>query len=101
MGEPDVDGDAASFLFREAVAVDPRECLHERRLAVVDVPGRAEDQVAGHAETVVDGRERVIALYASWPAKWGSPFRAISINLREQLTNARTPSARRRDARHD
>ncbi len=47
-GEADVDGDAASFLLRQAVAVDARQRLDQRGLAVVDVAGRAEDQVACH-----------------------------------------------------
>ena len=46
--EADVDGDSAGFLFRQPVGVDAGERLDERRLAVVDVAGGAEDQVAGH-----------------------------------------------------
>ena len=45
VGEADVDGDAAGLLFGQAVAVDAGEGLDERRLAVVDVAGGAEDQV--------------------------------------------------------
>ena len=48
VGEADVDGDAAGLLLRQPVAVDAGERLDERRLAVVDVPGGAEDQVAWH-----------------------------------------------------
>ena len=47
-GKADVDGDAARFLFGQAVAVDAGQRLDERRLTVVDVSGGAEDQVAGH-----------------------------------------------------
>ena len=47
-GEADVDGDAAGLFFGQAVAVDAGEGLDERGLAVVDVAGGAEDQVACH-----------------------------------------------------
>ena len=47
-GEADVDGDAAGALLREAVAIDAGERLDERSLAVVDVPGGAENPVARH-----------------------------------------------------
>ena len=47
-GEADVDGDAAGLLFGQAVAVDAGEGLDERGLAVIDVAGGAEDEVACH-----------------------------------------------------
>ncbi len=55
VGEADVDGDAAGLLFGEAVAVDAGEGLDERGLAVVDVAGGAEDQVAGHPRLLAAG----------------------------------------------
>ena len=48
-GKPQLDGDAASFLLRQAVGVNAGQGLHQRGLAVVDVSGGAEDQVDGHA----------------------------------------------------
>ena len=42
-GEAEVDGHAPLLLLLEAVGVDARERLHEGRLAVVDVAGRADD----------------------------------------------------------
>ena len=47
-GEADVDGDAARLLLGQAVAIDAGERLDERGLAVVDVAGGAEDEVACH-----------------------------------------------------
>ncbi len=47
-GEADVDGDAARLLFRQTIAVDAGQGLDQRGLAVVDVAGRAEDQIACH-----------------------------------------------------
>src|SRR5690606_3680135 len=44
-GEAEVDGDAAALLLDEAVGVDAGERADERGLAVVDVAGRAEDEV--------------------------------------------------------
>ncbi len=41
----DVDRDPALFLFLEAVAVDAGQRLDQARLAVVDVPGRPQDEV--------------------------------------------------------
>jgi hypothetical protein len=46
-GEAEFDGDAAAFFFGEAVGVDAGEGADEGGLAVVDVPGRAEDEGAG------------------------------------------------------
>ncbi len=43
MGEAEVDGDAARLLFLEAIRVGPRQRQHERALAVIDVPGGADD----------------------------------------------------------
>src|SRR5262249_48227162 len=57
-GEPDVNGDAASLLFRQPIAVGAREGLDEGGLAVVNVAGCAEDPVAhvgrGTRESVGD-----------------------------------------------
>ena len=43
VGEAQIDGDAAALFFLEPVRVNPGEGLHQRRLAVVDVAGRAND----------------------------------------------------------
>jgi hypothetical protein len=45
--EPQVDRDAALALLLEPVGVGAGERLHQRRLAVVDVSGRAEDEMHG------------------------------------------------------
>src|SRR5262249_8808830 len=47
VGEAEVDRHTAPLLLFETVGVDPRESLDQRRLAVVDVAGRADD-VAHH-----------------------------------------------------
>src|SRR5256886_10621147 len=47
--EPQVDRDAAPLLLLPAVGVDPGQRLDERRLAVVDVPGRADYEAADGA----------------------------------------------------
>src|SRR4029077_8101111 len=51
--EPEVDRDAALLLLLQPVGLLPREGADERRLAVVDVPRRADDE--GH---VSRGRRR-------------------------------------------
>ena len=61
-GEADVDGDAAGLLLGQAVAVDAGEGLDERGLAVVDVAGGAEDQVAWHGSS----RPFAIKLQSTW-----------------------------------
>ena len=43
MREADVDGDAAALLFFQAVGVDAGKGLDQRGLAVIDVPGGADD----------------------------------------------------------
>src|SRR5215470_17704280 len=43
IGKSEVDGDAARFLFLEAIGVDASQRAHKRRLAVVDVPRSADD----------------------------------------------------------
>ena len=45
VGETQVDGDAAAFLFLQAVRVDAGERLDEGGLAVIDVAGGADDDV--------------------------------------------------------
>ena len=45
LGEPELDGDAASLLLGEAVGIGAREGAHERRFAVVDVPGGSQNEV--------------------------------------------------------
>ena len=49
-GEAQIDGDPALLLGRQAVGVDARQRPDQGRLAVVDVPGRPEHEVAflGH-----------------------------------------------------
>ena len=44
--EAKVDGDPPALLLLPAIGVDPGEGLHERRLAVVDVTGRADYEAA-------------------------------------------------------
>ena len=43
VGKADVDGDAAPLLFFEAIGIDAGERFDQRGLAVVDVPGGADD----------------------------------------------------------
>jgi hypothetical protein len=43
VSEAEVEGDAPGLLFREPVGVDPRQRLHQGRLAVVDVPCGRDD----------------------------------------------------------
>ena len=45
MGEAQVDGNAAGLFFGKAVGVDAGQLLHQARLAVVDVPGGADDHM--------------------------------------------------------
>ncbi len=47
VGEAEIDGDASRLLFLEPVRVDAGERAHERRLTVIDVPGRPDDHAAG------------------------------------------------------
>ena len=54
--ETDVNRDTASFLFRQTVTVDAGKGLDERGLAVIDVAGGAEDQIAGHGWLPVAAR---------------------------------------------
>ena len=44
--EAEVDGDAAALLFGEAVGVGSGEGFYQRRLAVIDVTGSADDDVS-------------------------------------------------------
>ena len=43
MGEPEIDRDAARLLFLQPIGIDPGQRAHQRALAVVDVPRRADD----------------------------------------------------------
>src|SRR6185312_12046476 len=51
--EAEIDRDAARLLLRQPVGVHAGERLHERGLAVIDVPGRRDD----HAKAFVTARE--------------------------------------------
>ena len=44
VGKPQLDGDAPLLFFLQPVGIDAGERLNQRRLAVVDVPGGAEDE---------------------------------------------------------
>ena len=46
VGETDVDGDAAGFLLRQPVGIDTGQRPHQRRLAVIDMAGGADDHGA-------------------------------------------------------
>src|SRR5690606_27347004 len=67
VGEPQVDGDAAPLLLLEAVGLDAGEGADEGGLAVVDVPGRPDDDPAfrvvhhGWSTSARNGRERIVA----------------------------------------
>jgi hypothetical protein len=43
IGEAEIDGDPACLLLLEAVGIDAGQCPHQRGLAVIDVPGGAND----------------------------------------------------------
>ena len=44
-GKAQLNRHAAALFFRQAVRVDSRQSTHQRRLAVVDMPGRSENVV--------------------------------------------------------
>jgi hypothetical protein len=43
VGEAEIDGDAARLLFLQPIGVGAGQRLHQRALAVVDVPARSDD----------------------------------------------------------
>jgi len=45
MGKAQLDGDAAGLLLLESIGIDASQGLDQRGLAVVNMSGRAEDQV--------------------------------------------------------
>ena len=55
---PDVDRHPAPPLLGQPVRVDAGERAQERRLAVVDVPGRADDEAGGGSRGVLSHRRR-------------------------------------------
>ncbi len=72
MRETQIDRDPALLLLGQAVGVDARQGLHQRRLAMVDVPGRA-DQEALHGKRLQP--ERRWALGAGrWARKGTDSF---------------------------
>jgi hypothetical protein len=50
--EAQLDGDPAPLLFGQPIGVDAGQRAHERRLAVIDMARRTEDE-APHAPTLV------------------------------------------------
>ena len=57
------DRDAATVLFLEAIGVRAGECAYQRRLAVVDVAGSTEREVACHRQALT--RAATVATSAS------------------------------------
>ena len=51
--EAELDGDAALLLLLEPIGVDAGQRAHERGLAVVDVPGGAEDDGFRHERYLI------------------------------------------------
>jgi hypothetical protein len=49
--EADVKRDAPPLLFFQAIRMRARECLHERRLAVIDMAGGADNDIS-HSNVV-------------------------------------------------
>jgi hypothetical protein len=45
--EAEIDRDAARLLFLQAVGIDAGEHAHQRRLAMIDMPGCADNHDAG------------------------------------------------------
>ena len=58
VGEPEFDADAPRLFFLQPIRVNARERTHQRALAVVDVPGRADDE-AGHRDFLRCARSRL------------------------------------------
>src|SRR5580698_10593969 len=42
-GEPKIDGDAARFLFLEAIAIDSGQRPHQSRFSMIDMSGQSDD----------------------------------------------------------
>jgi hypothetical protein len=62
--EAKIDSYAASFFFGQAISVDPRQCLDQRGLAVINVTGGADNQAAlqrscSHTANARNGRSSV------------------------------------------
>src|SRR3989442_13488466 len=94
-GEAKVDGDAATLLFFPAVGIDPGEGLHQRRLAVVDVPGGADYEAAIHARRSQNsggGREGAEGGEPSSP-RWWRVKRATSRRWAAACAGSRTGRA--------
>src|SRR5690606_31307716 len=70
-GEAEVGRDAAALLLDEAVGVDAGERADERGLAVIDMAGRAEDEVGHQRPSTAStrkGSERSVAPSTTWRA---------------------------------
>ena len=63
-----LDGHAATLLLRLAVRVHAGQAVHQRRLAVVDMPGESNREMAFHIEAMVNpfGRGKGNRTSSSW-----------------------------------
>ena len=43
LGESEIDGYTATFFFGQTIGVDARQSFYQSRLAMIDMPGRADD----------------------------------------------------------
>ena len=57
-GEAEFNGDAPALFFFQPVAVDAGERANERRLAVIDMPGRAHDDSHAVSSAGLSGSEK-------------------------------------------
>lgn len=58
VGKAEFDGDAATLLFLQSIGIDPGQSAHEACLAMIDVPGGADD----HGSSPASGSRRARSL---------------------------------------
>ena len=78
--EPEIDRDAARLLFLQPIGIGPGQRLDERALAVIDVPGRADDDRSSSrpGQRLPRRRCRVRCRAGPVPARAGRPASVVS-----------------------
>ncbi len=58
LGEPEIDRHLPKLLFRQPVRIGTRQRAHQRRLAMIDMPGGTNDKRARHGSSAKEMAER-------------------------------------------
>src|SRR5271154_5997800 len=84
--EPKIDGDAARFLFLEAIAIDSGQRPHQSRFSMIDMPGQPDDHGCPSSEARGSDTGASVAVVASF-LRCGKLDRKASSSVRQRKSS--------------